>query len=247
MRYILIANDDGINADGIVRLARAAAALGEVWVVAPDGERSAASHRITLRTEILVKPCAFPLEGVHAFSCSGTPADCVRVGVLSIMPQRPDVVLSGINRGYNAGTDLQYSATAGAAFEGAFQGIPSIAFSEGFNGFHEVTDQYLEGLLEEAMSVSPGRGRIWNINFPECPREECKGILRDVRTAGTSYYTDHYTMEKTEDGTLRFQVKGEKGVPPREGTDLWALEEKYVSIGFVNNIGRSNEYEGEER
>ena len=247
MRYILITNDDGILADGLVRLARAAAAFGDVWVVAPDGERSAASHRITLHKDILVKPCDFPAEGVHAFSCSGSPADCVRVGSLGLMPQPPDVVLSGINRGYNAGTDLQYSATAGAAFEGAFQGFPSIAFSEGFHGLHEVTDKYLEGLLEEAMEVKPGSGRIWNINFPECPLQECRGILRNVKPADTSCYTDHYTMATMEDGTLKLHVKGEKGVPPKEGTDLWALKENYVSVGFVNNIGRSNENGGEER
>ncbi len=247
MRYILITNDDGICADGLVRLARAAAAFGDVWVVAPDGERSAASHRITLHKEIFVKPCDFPVEGVHAFACSGSPADCVRVGCLGLMPQRPDVLLSGINRGYNAGTDLQYSATAGAAFEGAFQGIPSIAFSEGFKGLHEVTDLYLEGMLEEAMQVRPGNGRIWNINFPECPKEECRGIWRGAGTADTSFYSDHYTMERMEDGTLKFHVKGEKGVPAKEGTDLWALKEKYVSVGFVNNVGRSNEDGGEEK
>ena len=100
-RRILITNDDGIDSGGIARLAKAAKDFGEVWVVAPQHQRSAASHCITLREPIDVYPHDFAVEGVHAYSCSGTPADCVRVGGLSVMPVRPDVVLSGINFGYN--------------------------------------------------------------------------------------------------------------------------------------------------
>ncbi|MCR4760978.1 MAG: 5'/3'-nucleotidase SurE, partial [Oscillospiraceae bacterium] len=97
MRSILLTNDDGIAADGLIRLARAAAGFGEIWVVAPDSQRSAASHSISLHSPIDVFPHDFPVEGVHAFSCTGTPGDCVRVGSLNMMPHRPDVVLSGIN------------------------------------------------------------------------------------------------------------------------------------------------------
>ena len=105
-RRILITNDDGIDSDGIARLAQAAKEFGEVWVVAPTHQRSAASHCITLREPIDVYPHDFPVKGVHAYSCSGTPADCVRVGGLSVMPAKPDVVLSGINFGYNVATDI---------------------------------------------------------------------------------------------------------------------------------------------
>ena len=102
MKQILITNDDGIFADGLVRLASIAKEFGDVWVVAPDGQRSAASHRITLHQPVDVNPAVdFPVEGVHAFSCSGTPADCVRVGSLYVMKKKPDLVLSGINYGYN--------------------------------------------------------------------------------------------------------------------------------------------------
>ena len=131
---ILITNDDGIEADGLIRLAEAAKEFGEVWVVAPKRERSAASHSITLRRHIDVYPHNdFPVEGVKAYHCSGKPADCVRVGALAVMPEKPDLVLSGINYGYNSATDIQYSATVGAAFEAAFQGIHAIALSEGFS------------------------------------------------------------------------------------------------------------------
>ena len=92
-RKILITNDDGVDAGGISRLAEAAADLGEVWVVAPSGQCSALSHSITLRHSIEVHPYDLGVEKVHAFSCSGTPGDCVRVGALSVMPYKPDVVL----------------------------------------------------------------------------------------------------------------------------------------------------------
>ena len=101
MRTILITNDDGIEAGGIVRLAEAAAEFGEVWVVAPARQMSAASHSITLHSPLDIYPHSFPVPGVRAFSCSGTPGDCVRTGSLSILPRRPDVVLSGINYGFN--------------------------------------------------------------------------------------------------------------------------------------------------
>ena len=152
----MITNDDGIDADGIVRLARAAIEFGEVWVVAPDNQRSAMSHSITLRHSIDAWKVEFPVPGVHAYACDGKPADCVRIGALNIVPGKPDHVFSGINYGYNAASDLQYSATAGAAFEASFQKIHAIAFSEGACENHEVTDRYLKEIIAETI-VSEGR------------------------------------------------------------------------------------------
>ena len=119
MRKILITNDDGIYSDGIIRLAQTAKEFGEVWVVAPESQRSAMSHSITLRHPIEAWNVDFPVEGVHAYACDGTPADCVRIGVLNIVPGKPDNVFSGINYGYNVASDIQYSATAGAASSAA--------------------------------------------------------------------------------------------------------------------------------
>ena len=238
MRKILITNDDGIDAEGMLRLATAAKKFGEVWVVAPDSQRSAASHSITLRHHIDVYPHDFPLDGVHAFSCSGTPGDCVRVGSLSVMPQKPDVLLSGINFGYNVATDIQYSATAGAAFEGAFQGFLSIALSEGISGNHEVTDRYLEELLEEAMGMKTGYGEIININFPDCPLSECKGVLRDAKVSRSAFYIDKYRiLEELENGGKRYMVAGVHRAIPEEDTDYGAVLSNFVSFGVVNNIG----------
>lgn len=236
-RTILITNDDGIDADGLIRLAREAVNFGEVWVVAPKRQRSAASHSITLHNHIDVYPYPeFPVKGVHAYHCSGKPADCVRVGALSIMPRKPDVVLSGINNGFNAATDLQYSATAGAAFEAAFQGFRAIALSEGFH-VHEVTDEYLHQIIEELIDKPLEYGQIHNVNFPECPLSECKGILRDRTVSHGMYYKDTYDVkEKLENGGVRLMVHGHIYADFEEGTDFKALVDNYISIGIATNI-----------
>ena len=238
MKRILITNDDGITSGGLARLAEAAARFGRVWVVAPDGQRSAASHSITLHSPVDVYPAAFPVEGVRAFSCSGTPADCVRVGCLYVMPAKPDVVLSGINYGYNAASDIQYSATAGAAFEAAFQEIPAIALSEHAGPCHEVTDAYLAEVLERLLPVKPAPGEILNVNFPGCALRECRGILENRTVSDGMFYRDHYRiMEKLPGGGVRLMVEGVYNEECREGTDFRALVEGYISIGTVRNIG----------
>ena len=191
-KTILITNDDGIEADGLKRLAEAALEFGDVWVVAPDSQRSAASHSITLRHAVDVYPYEYSVPGVHAFSCSGSPADCVRVGSLFVMPRRPDVVMSGINYGYNVSSDIQYSATVGAALEGEFQGYHSIAFSEGMKPEHPVTDRYLKEIMTELIDREYKPGFIYNVNFPHCTLEDCKGIKWDCEVSRKAFYTDRY-------------------------------------------------------
>ncbi|MCR5768096.1 MAG: 5'/3'-nucleotidase SurE [Lachnospiraceae bacterium] len=237
MRKILITNDDGINAPGIIRLAEAAAKLGEVWVIAPENQRSAASHSIILREIVKIKEHDFPVKDVKAYACSGTPADCVRVGGLSVMPYRPDVVLSGINYGYNVAGDIQYSATAGAAFEAAYQGFGAIALSEDSGKCHEVTDAYLQELLEEYIDVKYGRDKIININFPGCPLSECNGVRRDCYASIDSFYHARYKLVETkEDGTRFYAVDDIYNEDAEEGTDFRAIVDKYVSVGIVRNI-----------
>ncbi len=238
MIKILITNDDGICAEGIVRLAEAAREIGDVWVVAPADQRSAASHSITLRSHIDVYPFAFPVEGVVAFSCTGTPADCVRVGSLAVMPQKPDVVLSGINLGYNVATDIQYSATAGAAFEAAFQGIRGIAVSEGMSGNHEITDIYIKEVLREALDIKLDFGEIVNINFPDCTRDEFGGILRNARVSQKAFFVDSYdVIKELENDGKRYMVNGVHRSAIEEGTDYGAVLTGKISIGIVNNVG----------
>lgn len=237
MRSILITNDDGITDDGIVRLAEAAVKLGKVWVVAPDSQRSAASHSISLHSHIDLYPAEFPVSGVTAYTCSGSPADCVRTGSLSIMPHKPEIVLSGINRGYNTATDIQYSGTAGAAFEGAFQGALSIAFSEEVSDIHEVSEHYIDEILSELIEQKLDERRIFNVNFPGCPLSECKGIRRNVTVSRGMFYRDRYQkLLELPNGGMRLMVKGEYNEDCEEGTDFRAVVEKYISVGIVNNI-----------
>lgn len=236
MRKILITNDDGILSDGIVRLARAAVKFGEVWVVAPDSQRSAVSHSVTLRHGFDAWRVDFPVAGVHAFACEAMPADCVRIGVLNIVPDKPDHVFSGINYGYNLASDIQYSATAGAAFEAAFQGVHTIAFSEDACETHEVTDRYLEEIISELTDKPLGINQIWNVNFPGCRLDECGGLLRDRRVSTDVFYLDHYNEEPVSEGRTRFTVEGLRRWEAAEGTDLRAILDNCVSIGIATNI-----------
>ena len=233
---ILITNDDGIDSDGIVRLAEAAARFGNVWVVAPTVQNSAVSHSITLRHSITVRPHDLPVEGVRAFSCSGTPADCVRVAGLSIMPRIPDMVFSGINYGYNVATDIQYSATAGAAFEAAFQKIHTIAFSEDAVEMHEVTDRYLEDIMAELIDKPLELNQIWNVNFPGCPLSKCGGVLYERKVSHDDFYKDHYIETPLPDGKTRYTVEGVRHWEASEGTDLKAILDNFVSVGIATNI-----------
>ncbi|MDY3795342.1 MAG: 5'/3'-nucleotidase SurE [Agathobacter sp.] len=236
MRKILITNDDGINADGIIRLAQAATEFGEVWVIAPDSQRSAMSHSITLRHSVNAWKVDFPVPGVHAYACSGTPGDCVRIGSLNIVPEKPDHVFSGINYGFNAASDIQYSATAGAAFEAAFQGIHTIAFSEDACEIHEVTERYLKEIIAELLNKPLGVNQIWNVNFPGCQLAECNGILRDRKVSTDAFYVDRYIETTVSEDKVSYMVEGIRNYSALEGTDLKAIFDNYISIGIATNI-----------
>lgn len=236
---ILITNDDGINADGIIRLARVAKEFGEVYVVAPETQRSAASHSITLHSPIEIYPCdTFPVDGVKAYYCTGTPGDCVRVGGLNVMPNKPDLVLSGINYGYNVASDIQYSATCGAAFEAAFQGYHAIALSENACDCHEVSDKYLREVLKKLIESPLEPGFIHNVNFPGCPLADCKGVLFDRKISRGMFYIDSYDeIETLDNGGIAYMVNGLYNENAEDGTDFRAVVDNYVSVGVVNNVG----------
>ena len=235
-RKILITNDDGIFAAGLIRLAEVAKDFGEVWVVAPESQRSGASHSVTLHESFKAWKVDFPIEGVQAYACDAMPSDCVRIGVLNIVPGKPDVILSGINNGFNVATDIQYSATAGAAFEAVFQKIPAIAFSEGYSDCHEVTDRFLKEIMEEYIDKPLSVGKIWNVNFPGCKLSECKGILADRTVSDDEFYKDSYTETPGPDGKTIYMVDGQRNWEATEGTDLKAVLDNYVSIGQATNI-----------
>lgn len=232
---ILVVNDDGINAPGIYRLAEMARRFGEVWVVAPDSQCSAMSQRITVRADLVVRKEEIPVEGVFAYSVSGTPADCVKAAIQHILPERPDVVFSGINSGYNAGVDLLYSGTVGAAMEALSEGVPAIAFSSQNEDEHDVVDKYLYSIADELLKEKLPANEIWNVNFPCCPLSELKGILRDRKPAQTQFYLDHYTRKEQPDGSILLSGEGVPITEAEEGTDIEAVLTGYISIGKVRN------------
>lgn len=232
---ILVVNDDGIKAPGIERLARAASKLGEVWVIAPASQCSAMSHRITVQANLEVKPEEFPVEGVHAYSVSGTPADCVKVALLHVMPEKPDIVFSGINNGYNAGIDILFSGTIGAAMEALLGGVPAIAFSSQGEGNYDIVDEYLYPIAKELMAEKLPANQIWNVNFPCCPLSELKGILRDRKPAQTQFYLDNYDRTERPDGSLILSAAGIPIESCEDGTDIGAVLAGYISIGKVQN------------
>ena len=146
---ILVTNDDGIHCSHMIKLAELAKDFGEVWVVAPSSECSAMSHRVTVGRHLtLKKEPDFPVKGVHAYSLDGTPADCVKVGIQCVCPEKPDLVFSGMNVGYNLGRDVAYSGTFGAAAEGTMHGVKSIAYSLEKDADFEVPETFFREITE---------------------------------------------------------------------------------------------------
>ena len=235
MKQILITNDDGIGASGLMRLAEAACDFGKVTVVAPVKERSALSHSITIREPVSLFPQDFPVPGVTAWACSGTPSDCVRTALTFLLPEKPDIVLSGINYGWNVASDIQYSATVGAALEAAHQCVPSIAFSEPCDPDHTVTDRYLKDVLASLIDETPGSDTVLNVNFPLGP---CMGILSGrIVSTGSMYETRYRLLEQLPDGCIRVTADGMPDRTCMEGTDMRAVLDHYISIGIIRNVG----------
>lgn len=232
---ILVVNDDGIEAEGIVRLAAAAKALGEVWVVAPKEQCSAMSQRVTVRGALTARPVRFPVDGVTAYSVDGTPADCVKVALTALMPERPDRVFSGINEGYNAGYDILYSGTIGAATEALSNGIAAVAFSTEANGVFDVVDAWLPSIVAALSEKELPPDAMWNVNFPGCGVEALKGILWDRVPAAHALFADHYDRTENPDGSLTLAVNGLLRKEAAEGTDIRAVLDRYISIGTVHN------------
>lgn len=234
-KKILVVNDDGIRAEGIRRLATAAACLGEAVVVAPKNQCSAMSQRVSVFQPVEIKRVEFPVAGVTAFQVDGTPADCVKVALGGLLEEKPDFVFSGINEGYNAGTDILYSGTVGAAMEGLIHGIPSIAFSGERDGGYAVSNRWLLPLARELMEKDPGAGRIWNVNFPGGSPEQIKGVRWDVTPSRQPFYCDAYERGEEKDGCFYLTpvFTPNKGAEP--DSDIQAVLERFIAVGTVRN------------
>ena len=229
---ILIANDDGIESPGIIELARIAKELGEVYVVAPMGQQSAMSHRVTVHGGLSFRrEEAFPVEGVQAVAVSGSPADCVKAGINSILGFKPDLLLSGINQGYNAGYDAIYSGTVGAAMEGLLNGVPSIAFSVEHLRDMRACGAYLPGIMMELLKKDIESYEIWNINVPSLAPEDIRGVLYDRRISKKQYYQCSYIKELDGEDEGRLSFHFDLATEDEEGTDIDALLRGYISVG----------------
>lgn len=233
---ILIANDDGIESEGLTHLAKMASRMGEVWVVAPEGQRSAMSQRITVFGTILLHEVEkYCVPDVHAFTISGTPADCVKVALSCVMPQKPDIVFAGINDGYNVGKDILYSGTVGVAMEALSNDLPVIAFSVASCGDLRLCDASIPDMAEDLIKKKLPPGEFWNVNFPSCAPEECKGILENRFPSLLQYYFNKYTKEALPEGGTKLTVKSRLCTSAESGSDMQAVLDGYISIGIVTN------------
>ena len=233
---ILVVNDDSIQAPGIALLAKAAVELGEVWVVAPAEQCSALSQKLTLRESMtLEKVDNFPVPVRAAYKLGGTPVDCVKVALEHILEEKPDYVFSGINNGYNAGFDIAYSGTLGAAFEAVRNGIPAAAFSIASDVHLPYAESYLIPVIRELLEGKVEPGEVWNVNYPAMKTVGMKGILRDRAVAPTSMFRETYLETRQPDGRVLLTCKGihtpDDQLP--EGTDARAVRQGYISIGRV--------------
>ena len=230
---ILVVNDDGIEARGLHELVTALTerAGADVYVVAPDGQRSAASHAITLRSPVSAWPVAFS-GAADAYAIDGTPADCVAVG-LKLLKRKGveiDMVFAGINHGSNVGTDTVYSGTVGAAMEGSIQGYPSVAVSV---DSHQAT--HFEYACDLAVDTVLKTGGKWdssitlNINTPDLPPDEIKGVCCTV--LGKREYINDVQVE-TEGEVTTFVYGGDAVLYKSDANhyDVIAIENRYASI-----------------
>jgi 5'-nucleotidase len=226
MRKILVSNDDGVFAPGIVALAKAMKTIGDVTVIAPDRNRSGASNALTLDRPVEVHT----LENGF-ISLNGTPTDCVHMGVSGLFCERPDIVVSGINNGANLGDDVLYSGTVAAAMEGRTLDMSAIAVSlASFTPKHfETAAEIVKTIVENLDTLNLPPRTVLNVNVPDVPLNEIKGIhLTRLGHRAAAGVPEAATDPR---GKIRYWVAGAGDAIDKEaGTDFYAVEQGYVSI-----------------
>jgi len=242
---ILISNDDGIVAPGLAALVAAVDDLGDITVVAPDSPQSAMGHSITLRRPLTVQYVRLP--GEHAFegmSVDGRPADCVRLAIRNLLPQRPDLVLSGINSGANVGINVFYSGTVAAAAEAAMMGIPAIAFSTAIIEDEEpdyvTIARYCREVLDKLLVKGLAAGELINVNVPLL----AKGPIRGVRVCEQSDadVEDTYVEQESPVGIQRYQLANKFSFAnPHKESDVMALRQQYIAVTPLRTSMTSHE------
>jgi len=233
MPNILVTNDDGITAGGIAALVEVAREFGTVTVVAPDSPQSAQGHAITISKPLMVKKSKI-FEGISAYECDGTPADCVKMAKhILFKNDKIDFCLSGINHGSNASINIIYSGTMSAAMEASIEGIPSIGFSlQDFSADADFTTSktIVRQILSDVISGGDPPPSLLNVNIPNLPLKEIKGIK--VCRQGNGRWKEDFQKGTDPRGQEYYWLAGEFHVDddPSANTDLNALQDGYVSI-----------------
>ena len=233
IRRILVSNDDGIHAPGLEVAERIAAALSDdVWVVAPETEQSGASHSLTL-----TQPLRLRRITPRRYAVQGTPTDSVMMAVLHLMKDKaPDLVLSGVNRGYNIADDVTYSGTVAAAMEGTALEIPSIALSQSFaerddpEEHWDCAEIHAPGLLKKLFEIGWPKGVLLNINFPDCPADKVSRVR--VTQQGTRDQSQLRVDQRVDARGQTYFWIGFRRIftDPGAGTDLRAISEGEISV-----------------
>lgn len=230
---ILLTNDDGVYAPGLKSLRKELQKLGEVTVVAPAAEQSAAGHSITLLTPLIVQEVRDDDNRPMGWAVEGRPADCVKLALLELLPEPPDLIVSGLNAGSNAGINVLYSGTVAAAIEGAFFRRTSVAVSLEYTkpkplDFGRAAD-LARGVIANILAQQPGEGALFNINIPSFD----KGPVRGVRVVpqNVAPYQEAYDRRTDPRGRVYFWSGPDFGCRnPHPDTDVTALAEGYVTV-----------------
>ncbi len=233
---ILISNDDGIAANGIRALTEELSKKHNVYVIAPDRERSAAGHSLTLHTPLRVEELDEGKNGAkRTWVTTGTPGDCVKIGINAILSkeEQPDFVISGINHGPNLGADILYSGTVSCAMEGAMLGVPSIALSlasmtADYEDF-KFSARFTCSLLEKLKNFQFPKKCILNVNVPKLDTEDIAGVA--ITELGRKMFTDAYEKRVDPRGKVYYWMAGELINEPDDApTDIAAVRNNKISI-----------------
>ncbi len=228
---ILITNDDGITSPGIRALYEAVKDLGQIVIVAPDKPQSGMGHAITIGHPLRLQPSdLFP--GIDAYSCSGTPVDCVKLAVDKVLHRKPDLCLSGINHGPNHSINVIYSGTMSAAMEAAIENIPAVGFSLMDHSIHadfSAAQHYARVITEKMLKEKPARHILLNVNIPNFPLSEIKGYK--ICKQAYAKYQEKFLERKDPSGKKYYWLTGEfVNFDNGRDSDVWALANNYVSV-----------------
>jgi 5'-nucleotidase len=230
---ILVTNDDGIDSPGLWALAEAMSRLGQTLVVAPDKQQSGVGTSVSLYSGINIVEVPSSIPNVRAYAVSGTPSDCVILGLRRLAQVRIELVVSGINLGPNVGNDIPYSGTVMATLQGYFRKIPSMAVSLVISDRGEKPRFDVAAQVAEALALSIKNGQmptdaILNTNVPNIPRQQIKG-MKVTRTAASGYVR---LAEVRGDSNVNYTTAIGKrpGQVIEEGTDIWAIDAGFISV-----------------